>query len=396
MNPRVSGFAFVVSLTFGACGPGGAPVIAPAAAPSAAAPAESLVAVRTGRLLDIERGVLRDSVVLLMSRGLIIAAGRDVEVPRGARVVDATALTVLPGLIDAHVHLTLAGRPRDNARSTLQAGFTTVADLGSASGLIFRLQRLIELDSVPGPHIVPAGSWIGGRGGVCEFGGATIRGEAEARARAELDVAGGAALLKVCVTGWPDAAAVDPDSVELTDAELAAIAGVGQRTGVPLVAHAIGPAGVDASLRAGVRYFAHTPLVDSAGAARLAESGACVATTMTTLLGAQSAPALRASFDRLRRAGVRLVAGTDAGVLPHGTNAQELLTVASLGLTSLEVLRAATRDAADCLGLPRYGRLEAGSPADLVGVVGDPLADLGILREPKLVMRAGVVIPRGE
>lgn len=356
------------------------------------APAESLVAVRAGHVLETETGTVSDSVVLLISRGTIIAAGRDVVVPAGARVVDAMALTILPGLIDAHVHLTLGGRPRDNARSTLQAGFTTVADLGSANGLGFRIQRLVAMDSVPGPTIIAAGSWIGGRGGVCEFGGATIRGDSAAALRAEQDVIAGAQLLKVCVTDWLDAVAQAPDSVELTDAELGAVARVGQRAGVPLVAHAIGPAGVAASLRAGVRLLAHTPLVDSAGAAELARSGACVATTMTTLLQAQSAAELRASFQRMRRAGVRFIVGTDAGVLSHGANADELLTLASLGLSPREVLDAATRRAADCLGMTRHGRLAVGSAADMVGVAGNPLTDLATLRRPALVVRRGIVL----
>lgn len=356
------------------------------------APAESLVAVRAGHLLDIGTGTLTDSIVLIISRGTVVAAGRDVAVPAGARVVDAMALTILPGLIDAHVHLTLGGRPRDNARRTVEAGFTTVADLGSANGLGFRIQRLVTMDSVPGPNIIAAGSWIGGRGGVCEFGGATIRGDSAAALRAEQDLLAGAQLLKVCVTDWLDAVAQAPDSVELTDAELDAVARVGRRADVPLVAHAIGPAGVALSLRAGVRFFAHAPLVDSAGASALASSGACVATTMTTLLQAQSAPALRVSFGWMRRAGVRFVIGTDAGVLSHGSNAEELLTLASLGLSPREVLDAATRQAADCLRLPQHGWLGAGSVADMVGVTANPLTDLATLKRPALVIRRGKVI----
>jgi imidazolonepropionase-like amidohydrolase len=116
---------------------------------------------------------------------------------------------------------------------------------------------------------------------------------------------------------------------------------------------------------------------------------------MTTLLAADSSAALRRSFGRLRNAGVKLIFGTDAGVLPHGTNADEALTLDSLGMTPLEVLRAATSGAAECLGLGTYGSLAPGSEADLVAVRGDPLADLSVLRTPVFVGRGGDVYRRG-
>lgn len=351
----------------------------------------ALVAVRAGRLLDPRSGTLTEGVTILVRNGIVAEVGPGVRVPAGAQVVDATAYTVLPGLIDAHVHLTLAGRPRDNARTTLEAGFTTVADLGSARGGGVRLRDLVS-DSIPGPRILAAGSWIGGRGGVCEFGGATIRGAAEAEARAQADLLSGADLLKVCVTDWLDPAVQFPDSVELLPEELAAVARAGAKAEVPLVAHAIGSAGVDAALGAGVRLLAHTPVVDEAGAARIATSGACVATTLTTLLQGREAAALRESFARLRRAGVRFMLGTDAGVLAHGANATELQTLVSAGMTPLEAIAAATYQAAGCLRLPHYGALEPGSPGDLVGIAGNPLDDPSLLGAPALVMRAGRVV----
>lgn len=350
-----------------------------------------MVAILAGHLLDPRTGTLTEGVTILVRNGSVVEVGPRVRIPAGAQVVDATAYTVLPGLIDAHVHLTLAGRPRDNARKTLEAGFTTVADLGSARGGGVRLRDLIS-DSIPGPRVLAAGSWIGGRGGVCEFGGATIRGPAEAAARAQADLLAGADLLKVCVTDWLDPAVQYPDSVELAPAELAAVAQAGAKAEVPLVAHAIGSAGVEAALAAGVRLLAHTPVVDDSGAARIARSGACVATTLTTLLQGQAAAALRESFARLRRAGVRFMLGTDAGVLAHGANADELLTLVSLGLTPRDAISAATHQAADCLRLPHYGALEPGSPGDLVGVAGNPLEDPALLKAPALVMRSGRVV----
>jgi imidazolonepropionase-like amidohydrolase len=346
-------------------------------------------AIRAGRVLDLRTGRVEENVTLLIRDGIITARGPRLTLPSGIRIVDASQATLLAGLIDAHVHLTIAGRPRDNAAKVVRAGFTTVADLGSANGLGVRLKRLIDADSVVGPTMIAGGSWIGGKGGVCEFGGATIRGATEADARAAGDLAAGAGLLKVCLSGWLNDAAIYPDSVEMTREEIAAVFTQAEKGGVPIVAHAISQAGVRAAMTAGIRLLAHTPIVDSATARALAANGTCIATTMTTLLQADSAAALRASFQRLRRAGVRLIMGTDGGVLPHGNNAEELVTLASLGMTPLEVLRSASTVSAECLRLPAYGSLDVGAPADIVAVNGDPLRDLGVLKAPLFVIRRG-------
>jgi imidazolonepropionase-like amidohydrolase len=200
-------------------------------------------------------------------------------------------------------------------------------------------------------------------------------------------------VLKICVSGWVDEAAVYPDSVQLTGLEIAAVMSDARSAGKPVAAHATSRAAVAAALEGGVRLLAHTPIVDDAGAAAIAASGACVVTTMTTLQSADSAEALRQSFARLRRAGVRLALGTDAGVLPHGSNAEELLTLKTLGLSPLEALQAGTTVAARCLGLADYGSLDRGAVADLIAVDGDPLADLSVIKSPAFVMRHGRMLP---
>lgn len=351
------------------------------------------VAIQAGRVLDLRAGRYEQQVTLLISEGKIVARGQNLAIPAGVRVIDASQSTIIPGLIDAHVHLTIGGRPQENAERTLRAGFTTVADLGSADGAGVQLKRLIEADSVLGPSVVAGGSWIGGRGGVCEFGGATIRGARQADARAREDLAAGADLLKLCVSGWINDAAAFPDSIEMTREEIDAVIDRARETDRPVAAHATSRAAVRRALDAGVRFFAHTPIVHQADALTLAASGACVVTTMTTLLQADSSSALRRSFMRLRSAGVKLALGTDAGVLPHGKNAEEAVTLGSLGMTPLEVLRAATSVAAECLGLPAYGSLGPGDLADLVAVNGDPLTDLSVLKAPALVIRRGRVVP---
>jgi imidazolonepropionase-like amidohydrolase len=243
-----------------------------------------------------------------------------------------------------------------------------------------------------GPRIVAAGSWIGARGGVCEFGGATVATPAEAERRARADLETGADLLKVCVTGWPAEAVAYPDSVQMGDSMLAPVLAVARAKGRPVYAHAIGQAGAVLAARAGVRALAHTPVVDSAGAAQLEASGVRVISTLATLGRSEAGPQVLASFRRLRRAGVPIVLGTDAGVLPHGGNARELLALADAGLTPIEALRAATVDAAGLLGLRDAGEIAPGSRADLVVVEGDPLTDLGVVQRPVAVVSAGSVV----
>ncbi len=365
---------------------------------SALQAADTTLVVRAGRLLDPATGVETRNVVLVMRGGRIserIENAAGYRAPADARVLDLSAYTVLPGLIDTHVHLTLGGRPRDNAGATARAGFTTVADLGSAGYSAIRLKRLIDADSVVGPRMVSAGSWIGGRGGVCEFGGATIRGAQEAAARVTADLAAGAQLIKLCVTNWLDPAVQSPDSVELTDAELSTIAGRATAARVRMVAHAIGQRGALSASQHGVRWLAHTPIADSSAAAALAKSGVCVSSTMTSLTQGGSGATLRASFERLKRMGVRFVLGTDAGVVPHGSNANELVALQSLGLSAQDVLRAATTWAAECIGLGAdYVSLRPGAPADLIAVNTDPRLNIQTLTEPQAVVLRGRVIHR--
>ncbi len=357
--------------------------------------AQTLV-IRGGRYLDVAAGTLKPNGAIVVRDGRIaelVTPESRWEPPAGATVVDATGRTMLPGLIDAHVHLTLAGAAEGNAFATLKAGFTTVIDLGSAGGAGLALRDAIASGRAPGPRVVSAGSWIGVRGGVCEFGGATVASAEEALARARDDLAAGADMLKVCVTGWPAEALAAPDSVQLKEPLLLPVMEAARAATRPVVAHAIGQAGAVLAANAGVRALAHTPIVDLANAARLAASGVQVISTLATLGRGPARSELLRSFGLLRRAGVPIVFGTDAGVLPHGANARELTALAEAGLTPLEALRTATVNAARLLGERRLGEIVIGGMADLVLVEGDPLADLTVLERPVLVVRAGRVVP---
>ena len=345
-----------------------------------------------GQSLDVRSGKLRPNGAIVVRGGKIVALyapERRWQPPAGAEVVDLEGSTVLPGLIDAHVHLTLGNDADSNARATLLAGFTTVADLGSADGAGLRLRDRIAKGEVPGPRVIAAGSWIGERGGVCEFGGATVHGAAEAGARARADLEAGADLLKVCVTGWPRDAVASPDSVELGAEPLDAVMVAAKAARRPVFAHSIGQAGALLAARHGVRALAHTPIVDSAGAAVLARSGVQVISTLASLRPRPGGAEVVASFRLLRRAGVPVVLGTDAGVLPHGQNARELVALTEAGLTPAEALRAATSDAAALLGVKDAGEIRVGAAGDLVVVEGDPLADIRLVQRPTLVVQGG-------
>jgi imidazolonepropionase-like amidohydrolase len=371
--------------------PGGWPESA-----SGQTPADSTVVLSGGEYLDLRAGRLRANGAIVVRGGAIVALHPPEAGWRpspGARVHSLAGHTILPGLIDAHVHLTLAGTPADNAAATLRAGFTTVIDLGSANGAGIRLRDQIAGGEVLGPAVIAAGSWIGSTGGVCEFGGATVRSAEEAAARARFDLSRAADLLKVCVTGWPAEAVSFPDSIQLKADLLSGVTDAAAAAGRPVYAHAIGRAGALLAATRGVRALAHPPIVDPADANRLRRAGVYVISTLATLTTGAEADRVRHSFRLLRRAGVPIVLGTDAGVLPHGSNARELVALIDNGMSPLDALRAATLDAAALLGSSRVGEIAVGRAGDFVVVEGDPLRDVRVLQRPVLVLRGGRVVP---
>ena len=377
-------------------------LLAAAIALSALTPAsqvDSVLILRGGQYLDVRAGKLRANGAIIVRGGKIAAmhaAGAPLPAMPEARVVDLRNRTILPGLIDAHVHLTLGDDPAANAAATLRAGFTTVIDLGSAAGAGVKLRDEIAGGATPGPTVIAAGSWIGAKGGVCEFGGATVTTPEEARARAVADLESGADVLKVCVTGWPAAAVATPDSIEFGGEQLTAVMDVARGAGRQVYAHAIGQAGALLAAERGVRALAHTPVVDSAAAIRLKATGVRVISTLTTLGAGRGGDAVRGSFRLLRGAGVPIVLGTDAGVLPHGQNAREVASLVEAGLTPAQAIRAATIDAAALLDRKDLGEIVVGAVGDFLVVEGDPLRDPLVLQRPALVVKRGHLVPSQE
>lgn len=315
--------------------------------------------------------------------------------------IDLRELTVLPGLIDAHVHLAIGGSVADNALADLRAGFTTVVDLGARTHRLLRIRDSINVGAIKGPRVLAAGMWIGIKGGVCEFNGIGIAGGAEEfRTRVRENVAAGADVIKLCVSGWPNEAFSDPAKYELPDDVLTASVDEGHRLRRLVVAHDISLAGVQAALRTGVDGLAHAAYLDSAIALQLRTKNVFIIPTLASLAGndtSRASRALVASLALAHRLGVQLVFGTDGGVLPHGRNAEEFLALARAGVSPLDAIRSATVNAARAFGLAdSVGVVARGMSADVIAVAGNPLVDLMVLANPQFVMARGRVVRPNE
>lgn len=353
--------------------------------------------VRAGALLDPVSGELAADRYLVVRDGRIVGIGDTAPAAGDARVVDLTGYTVLPGLVDAHVHLVIGGTMRDNAVANLHAGFTTIVDLGARGTRLLRLRDSINAGLIPGPRVLAAGIWVGARGGVCEFSGIGLEATAEAfRARVRENVDAGADLIKVCVTGWPGDAHARPDATEVGDDVLAAVVDEARRAHRIVVAHGIGLGGVRAGLRAGIHGLAHAAFLDAATAAALRERRVFLIPTLASLTAGDTSAVARDlahSLRLARDARVPIVFGTDAGVLAHGGQADEMAALVRAGFAPLDVIRAATVNAAAALGIAdAVGRIAPGMSADLIAVEGDPRGDVGALRRVVFVMARGRVI----
>ena len=354
------------------------------------------IVLRAQRLLDPASGAVRQNQFILVDGGRIVSVTAAPPVMKDARTIDLP-YTVMPGMIDAHVHLVIGGPFAQNASRQLRAGFTTVADLGAFGLRMLRLRDSVHAGLIEGPRILASGQWVGTKGGVCEFNGIGIAGPPSAFAdRVRANVAAGAELVKVCVTGWPAAAFVNPDSFEIDPVALDSVVAAARAAKRLVIAHDISTGGVRAALRAGVNGLAHAAYLDSAAILEMKSAGMFMIPTLASLTGTDSSAAsvgLRLSTSLAHRLGVPIVFGTDGGVLPHGEGAAELQALAYMGLSPLEVLRAATVNAARALGIAdSVGTIAPRMSADIIAVEGDPLAEISAMRRVKFVMLRGRVV----
>jgi imidazolonepropionase-like amidohydrolase len=401
--------------TIGALLAGTVPALAADAPPSP-------TVVRAARLLDVRGGTyVSDAMVIVQGERIVAAdAAASLKIPPGASVVDLPRLTLLPGLVDAHVHLAW-GRPQpgaplpgaDDARRTLQAGFTTVRNPGSTGGADLALRDAIERGALEGPRVLAAGPAVGAPGGTCDnvfAGEARAAGASQVRERARALLDAGADVLKLCAGGGVMATAADAGSTEYGEAEIRAAVEEAHGRGRKVAAHAQGPRAIASAVRAGVDSIEHGAWIDEPSAALMKERGVFLVPTLYRLdwqienaVARGAAPdavrrlrdARRETQAHVRRAialGVPIAFGTDATVYPSGLNAREFAVLVELGMTPLDAIRSATLGAARLLGLQdQIGAVEPGMYADLVGVEGDPLSDVRTLEKVRFVMKAGRV-----
>jgi imidazolonepropionase-like amidohydrolase len=397
------------------------------------------VVVTADRMIDVLAGRVVDHPQVTIVDGRIAAvAAQNSAVPAGARRVDLAGMTLLPGLIDMHTHITSdprygGYRPLEftdnfwtvvgvaNAKKTLEAGFTTIRNVGSANFDDVAIKQGIEQGFVPGPRIVPATYAIGATGGHCdstEFppsisvpNPAVANGPAEIRATVRKLRKYGAEVIKFCGTGGvlSKTDTVGGQQYDLT--EMKALVDEAHMLGLKVAVHAHGTSGIKDAIRAGVDTIEHASLADEEAFALAKQHGTWFSMdiydddyilaegekngTFKESLEKERVIGLkqRQTFQAAVKAGVKMIFGTDAGVYPNGYNARQFATMVKWGMTSMQAIQAATANAAEALGRSGdVGAIAVGRYGDLIAVAGDPLADVARLQSVAFVMKGGEVV----
>ncbi len=402
----------------------------PSSADTVIVTAERMIDVRAGRVVESPRVVITDGRIVEVGSGAA-------AVPEGARQVNLPGHTLMPGLIDMHVHLTsdptfggysgleytdafwtVLGVP--NARMTLDAGFTTVRNVGAEGYADVALKQAIDGGYIPGPRIVPATYAIGATGGHCDFtefppsihveAPAVADGPEALRATVRKLRKYGAETIKFCATGGVFSKTTTIGAQQLTLEEMTAIVVEAHMLGLKVAAHAHGTSGINTAILAGVDTVEHCSLADDESFRLARQHGTWFSMDIHNhdyimaegrrngvfeeslkkeeFIGLKQ----RQAFQAAVKAGVRMVFGSDAGVYPHGGNGQQFAKMVQWGMTPMQALQAATINAAQALGREsEVGAIETGLFGDLVAVEGDPLANISLLADIPFVMKGGVV-----
>jgi imidazolonepropionase-like amidohydrolase len=393
--------------------------------------------IQAGHLLDIKSGRTIDNATVVIQGDKIVSVGPPQwgNPPANLKTINLREATLLPGLIDAHTHLTFdpvfgyqelgISIPKEaligakNARLTLEAGFTTVRNVGAKGYTDIALRDAINEGMLPGPRIIASGPALSITGGHCDEN--LLPYEWHARSDGAADgvegvqhkvreiIKYGADVIKICATGGVLSKGDDPRASQYTLDEMKAIVADAHRLGRKVAAHAHGAQGIAWAAEAGVDSIEHGSYIDDNGIKVMKERGTYLVPTqylsdwMKDNAQKIGLPAMyaekmktttaisRANVKRAMQAGVKIAFGTDAAVYPHGLNAHEFAVYVAMGMTPLEAIKTATVNAADLLGWKQIGSIEPGNYADIIAVNGDPTKDVTVLENPVFVMKGGVV-----
>lgn len=398
--------------------------------------APKIVAVRAAMLIDPKNGTTMSNPVIIVEDDKVKAVGAGLAIPAGAEVIDLKGATLLPGLIDCHTHITsqptdyyediFRRSPLDNAviahiyaKRTLDAGFTTVRDVGAGEYLDIALKRAIDKGDIPGPRMIAAGLAISSTGGHGDLTGFSpyvkieglsnvADGPNEIRKLVRNNVKYGADVIKVLAGGGVLSEEEAVGGPQFSQQELDALVEEARMWGRKVAAHAHGPEPIKRAIRAGVASVEHASLIDDEGIRLAKEHGTFLVMDIYNddyILAEYSRMGYpekimnkerlvgrlqRENFQKAVRAGVKMAFGTDAGVYPHGWNAKQFAHMVRWGMTPMQAIQAATVNAAELLGWSgKVGEVSPGAFADLIAVARDPLADVTQLEHPVFVMKGG-------
>jgi imidazolonepropionase-like amidohydrolase len=410
-----------------------------ARAQQTAAP-DAVTAIKAGRLIDVENGRVLEKQIILLRGRKIAAIGSDVKIPVGAKLLDLSTKTVLPGLIDCHSHLADGDQKQNadpfdqlrrtasqvvlesvpNARVTLESGFTTVRDAGVYRALNdVALRDAINKGYIVGPRMFVAGAYItitGGAGAMTGYA-PDIRipwdlhyGEAnspwEVRQKVRQLAHDGADHIKMLSTGAVLTHESNPNSLEFTPEELQAGVSEAKNFGLKVMVHAHAAEGIKNAIRAGAASIEHAELIDDEGIALAKEYGTYLDMDIydEECIQGENRPAdflehdqglgemQRRNFTKALKAGVKMVFGTDSGVCPYEYSVRQFAYMVKYGMTPMQAIQSATINAATLIGKPeQFGSLSAGKFADIIAVDGDPIADIRQLEHVTFVMKEGVI-----